>query len=46
MIFNLTGENGEIQMPFLSLEEEKNYEIAIRAAGAITKSTLTDPALI
>ena len=46
MIFNLIGENGEIQMPFLSLEEGKNYEIAIRAFGAITKSTLIHPALI
>ena len=46
MIINLLGENGEIQMPFLSLEEGKNYEIAVRAFGAITKSTLTHPALV
>jgi len=46
MIFTLSSDNGELKFPFLSLDENKEYEIGIHNIGATLESSNTRPVLL
>ena len=46
MILTLSSENGELKLPFLNLDQNKEYEIGIHSIGAALTSSNSQPVLL
>jgi len=46
MIVTLSSENGELKLPFLNLDQNKEYEIGIHSIGGTLTSSNSQPVLL